>query len=99
LSKIDAQLKVLSEYRRLRSFDSVSGLVAVVDFDSVLSVVNGFSELRASVFTSDCALSMVKQAKFVVSLVILELFTVVLMVFCIFVLFEVFFTFCVFRRL
>lgn len=77
MSKIDAQLKVLSEYLRLRSFDSViSGLVSPVDFDSalgfldsVLNVANGFSprfskvSMSASLFTSVCALSMVEWAE------------------------------------
>lgn len=77
MSKIDAQLKVLSEYLRLRSFDdSVSGLVSAVDLDSalgfldsVLNVANGFSprfskvSISASLFTSVCALSMVEWAE------------------------------------
>lgn len=77
MSKIDAQLKVLSEYLRLSSFDdSVSGLVSAVDLDSalgfldsVLNVANGFSprfskvSMSASLFTSVGALSMVEWAE------------------------------------
>ena len=78
MSKIDAQLKVLSEYLRLSSFDDsvVSGLVSAVDLDSalgfldsVLNVANGFSprfskvSISASLFTSVCALSMVEWAE------------------------------------